>query len=128
MKTRVQAVLAILCLAFVLQACDRLSGPGAAVKDFYHAIDKGDLDRALDLLSAQVLAMGRDKIKAGLAEATRRTQAKGGIKTTDIQEEKVVGDTATLKAVVHYGNGTAETENVKLVREEGKWKLVPSKN
>jgi hypothetical protein len=127
MKTWIRCALALVSCFLFLQACGLVGGPEATVRNFYKALEKGELDKAVDKLSAQALALGRDKLKAGLAEVTQETKEKGGIKSLDFQNTEITGDVATLKLVIQFGNDTSETQNVKLVKEDGRWKIQPSK-
>ena len=45
----------------------------------------------------------------------------------EITNEQIANDIANVTVVVKYGNGTAETEKVKLVKEASGWRLQPEK-
>ena len=104
------------------------SSPSSAVKSFYKAIGEGKTDDALDLLSERTIAtIGKEKLRAGLQKATSKALDKGGITDVQITNEQVATDIANVIVVVKYGNGTAETEKVKLVKEGSGWRLQPEK-
>jgi hypothetical protein len=117
---------ACVCVIFAL-ACAG-SSPVSAVKSFYKAIGEGDTDDALGLLSERTIAtIGKDKLRAGLQNATRKALDKGGIKEVQITDEQIADEIANVTVAVKYGNGTTETEKVKLVKEGAGWRLQPEK-
>jgi hypothetical protein len=127
MKRRWLAAAAVWVGLILLVACAGNS-PSGTVKAFYAAIDQGKTDEALSFVSEQTLAMiSKDKLRAGLQGATRKTLAKGGLKNVEITDEKAAGDVATVTAVLKYGNGTEERETLQLVKEKGSWRLQPKK-
>ncbi|HEY0558062.1 MAG TPA: DUF4878 domain-containing protein [Thermoanaerobaculia bacterium] len=100
------------------------STPASAVKSFYKAIGDGKTEEALDLLSDQTVSMiGKDKLRTGIQKATRAALDKGGMKDVQITNEQTASEAANVTAVVSYGDGTAQTEKVKLVKEDMSWKL-----
>jgi hypothetical protein len=126
MRRRLVIHAACACVIFAL-ACAG-SSPSSAVKSFYNAIGEGKTDDALGLLSEQTVAtIGKDKLRAGLQGATRKAMDKGGIKEVQITDEQIVNEIANDTVVVKYGNGTTETEKVKLVKEGAGWRLQPDK-
>jgi uncharacterized membrane protein YvbJ len=117
----------LLAIAALSWACTG-SSPSAAVKAFYRAIGDGDTDKAVGLLSQQIVnTVGVEKLRAGIQKASRDTLEKGGVKDLEITNEQVAGDVATVDVVIKYGNGTAETQKVQLVKEKGGWRLQPEK-
>lgn len=117
---------ACVCVIFALACAGR--SPSSAVKSFYRAIGEGKTDDALGLLSEQTIAtIGKDKLRAGLQGATRKALDKGGIKEVQITDEQVANEVANVTVVVTYGNGTTETEKVKLVKEGAGWRVQPDK-
>jgi len=119
-------VLLLPCLLLTL-ACFG-SGPEGTVKRFYSAVEKGDIDTAVDQLSSRIVGMvGKDKLRAGLSKQALDVKKKGGIKSLKITEMNEVGDVAEGKVTITYGDGSSETEDVKLIKEEGKWKLNADK-
>lgn len=104
------------------------SGPESTVKRFYGAIEDGEIDKASELLSSRILGMlGPDKLRQALSKQALEIKKKGGIKSLDILEMNEVGEVAEGKVKITYGDGTESTEDVKLIKEEGKWKLDADK-
>lgn len=117
----------LVAVLIALSAC-LASGPGGAVKSFYKAIENGKIEDALGLVSSQVTSsLGLDKTRAALTKASRDIHEKGGVAKFEIVKEDVVGEVAEVEIHIRYGNGTEETEKVKLVKEEGRWKIQPEK-
>lgn len=105
-------------------ACGLFSTPSGTVKDFYKYTEKGDLDKAMNLMSKRMKAtMTPDKMKAVLALATQKIKEKRGISSVSIDKEDKTGDTATVKGTVKYGDGSKEDFNQNLIKEDGSWKL-----
>jgi hypothetical protein len=121
------AVYVVSVCFIVLLACAS-NTPASAVKSFYRAIGDGKVDDALDLLSEKTVAtVGKEKLRTGLQKATRDALDKGGITDIQITSEQIANEIANVTAIVKYGNGTAETEKVKLIKEGLGWRLQPEK-
>jgi len=111
----------------LLMACAGRT-PASAVTNFYRAIESGDADTATSLLSDETIGMiGEEKLRAGFQKTGIEIKEKGGIAEIQITKEDIVGDAAKVTAMIKYGNGTAETEVYDLVKQNGQWKLRPSK-
>ncbi len=116
-------------VALLLVCTTACSGgsPSGTVKEFYARVEAGKLDATLELLSNQARSqVSSDKMKQGLQEATRQIDAKGGIKRIDVIEEKVIGETAEVNVRITFGNGSEETDQSSLIKEDGKWRIQPS--
>jgi anionic cell wall polymer biosynthesis LytR-Cps2A-Psr (LCP) family protein len=105
-------------------ACGLFSSPSGTVKDFYKYTEKGDLDKAMNLMSKRMkTAMTPEKMKSVMALATEKIKQKRGISSVNIDKEDKTGDTATVSGSVKYGDGTTENYNQSLIKEDGSWKL-----
>lgn len=125
-QQRSVVAVAVLCLG-ALAGCAG-SSPSATIKAFYNAVGKGETEEAMGLVSQQTVSMiGKEKLRAGLQEATRKMLAKGGLQGIEIADEKVAGDVAMVTALLKYGNGTQEREVNDLAKENGAWRLRPKK-
>jgi Domain of unknown function (DUF4878) len=126
MKRRFTVLAVCVFVVFALACAD--SSPATAVKSFYKAIGAGKTDDALALLSQRTISTaGKDKLRAGLQKATRDALDKGGITDIQITNEQIANEIANVTAIVKYGNGTAQTEKVQLVKEGMGWRLQPEK-
>lgn len=116
---------AFLSLA-LLTGCAK--SPESTVESFYKAVGKGEIADAQTYLSAQVVGMlGPQKLAAALAEESQRVSRCGGIKAVEVALQGQ-GEVRAGTALISYsGNCQPRRENVKLVKEEGKWKIAPSK-
>lgn len=117
----------IMFMLICMAGCGGGSGPEATVKQFARAIEKGETEKAMDLMSAKELeGMDSDektKVRALLGAMTGEIEKKGGIKSIEIDDVKMEDDTAEVTATTTYGNGESETGTTKLVKEDGKWKI-----
>lgn len=112
-------LLAVACLA---------SGPEATVKRFYSAMEDGEIDEAAGLLSGRIVGLlGEDKLRKALSEQALEIKKKGGIKSVKIDEMNEVGEIAEGKVTITFGDGSTKTDTVKLLKEDGKWKLDADK-
>jgi hypothetical protein len=124
MNTRKFGFVVLAATLGIAVACGLFSSPSGTVKDFYKYTEKGDLDKAMDLMSKRMKAtMTPDKMKSVLALATQKIKEKRGISSVNIDKEDKTGDTATVKGTVKYGDGSQEDFNHTLIKESGGWKL-----
>lgn len=115
-----------LALAFLVACAGRT--PSAAVKNFYRAVENGDTDAAIALISPEIVGViGDEKIKAGLQEQGLKIKQKGGISSIELKDEAVVGEVASITAVLKFGDGSEDTEKLKLKKVGGEWKIEPQK-
>lgn len=110
----------------LLAGCSK--SPESTVESFYQAIAKGEITEAQGYVSAQLVAMlGQGKLSAALSGETGRIRACGGIKSVDVKLQGE-GEVRTGTAVVSYGGKCpTKTENIKLIKEDGKWKISANK-
>ncbi len=127
MKRLCRTVCFALSVLWLVAGC-QLGGPEAVVKKFYRAIEKGNLEEAMSLLSSRITkTLGEEKMKSGLAEVARDMQQKGGVKSLEVTEVNVTGEIADAQVKLVFGNGSIDTEKVKLIKEEGSWKIDAEK-
>lgn len=122
-KTR---VLCGLFLTALVSACG--TSPESTVKSFYSDVEKGELTEAKTLISVQVISMlGDQKLTAALSAETQNISRCGGIRsvspTLQTHGEISVGSTS----VDYNGSCARRTENTKLIKEDGHWKITGSK-
>ncbi len=113
----------VLAVSLALVGCGGPK-PGATVKAWTSAMNSGEYSKVEQFLSKSVVAQskeagGTDAIKMMADMLTKN----GQMTSIDITEEKVEGDTANVKFTVHYKDGTTEPGDVKLVKEDGGWKI-----
>jgi hypothetical protein len=118
--------LVVLALSAILSGCGK--SPESTAESFYWAVGKGEITEAKSYVSAQIVGMAGDpKLSAVLAGETEKIRSCGGIKSVDVKlhgEGEVRAGTAT---VVYSGSCPTKTEKLKMVKEDGKWKLTADK-
>ena len=102
--------------------------PESTVESFYTAVGKGQITEAQSYLSQQIVALlGPQKISAALAKESARVGECGGIKSVEVKLSGE-GEVRQGSATVSYkGQCPAKTEAVKLIQEDGKWKIGAAK-
>lgn len=102
--------------------------PESTVESFYKAVGKGEITEAQTYISSQVIGMlGPQKLSASLAIASEEVGRCGGIKSIDVQLEGQGEVRSGTAAVTYEGECPPKNENVKLTKEDGKWKLGSTK-
>lgn len=102
-------------------------GPTSTAESFYRAMEHGDLDKAQSLLSDQVYQLAdRNKIRAAMTARAEEITEMGGIKSITY-EAKERDDLALVQAQIVFNNGRQIREKLKLVKENGSWKIAPDK-
>ena len=121
--------LALVALAFV--SCNSNS-PEAVVQEYVADLQAGKYEEAIDLFyfkkeltesdKQQYVSMMKDKWG-------KEMEKKGGITGVDITDVAVAedGNTATVKYVLKYGDGSTKDQDSKLFKVDGKWKMESGK-
>lgn len=128
MKNLLLFSLSIVLIGFFLLACGGSpSTPEDTAKDFISLVEKGDMG-ALDLMAPELIQMlGKEKLEKALTETGQKFKDKGGVKSVDITEKEIKDNEATMKVTTNFGNGKSETENMKMIKKDGKWLITISK-
>lgn len=127
LKKRRSGSLSLAMLVVVALSCVS-SSPSAATMKLYKLMEAGEIEEALEFFSQNTRSStGDDKLRAVLRQGTREIDEKDGIKSFEVTSEKEIGEIAEVHVEIVYGNGSKETEKLNLVKEDGKWKLAPSK-
>lgn len=119
----------LIVLGLCLAGCSGSNSPSGVVKEFYKYAAAGKVNDAFELISKEGQNMLNQHAggTAAIAKLTKEINDKGGIKAIEILSEEVIGDTATVKFAIKFGNGSTKQDNEKPVKEGGKWKLTVSK-
>lgn len=124
--TRFEKRSLIVATALILSGCAK--SPESTVESFYRAVSKGELTEAQGYLSLQIAGMmGPRKLSAALAAESERVQQCGGIKSVDVKLEGQGEVRSGIAKVVYAGQCPQKNEKVKLIKEDGKWKIGASK-
>lgn len=116
----------------ILNSCFSNNSPGQAIEQFMHSLEKGEIDEAMKFYPdsySQTLGeeygqtLGKEKLRAITVEAARKLEDRQGMKSFKINREDIRGDLATVNFTVIYGDGSEETEDINLLRQDGKWRI-----
>jgi len=114
-------------VAFFICSCSTQNNPSDVVEDFLLKIEKKN-NNAIEHLSPEIQnALGKDKLNRAIEKSYEDIQSKGGIKSINIIDELIENDDAKLKVEIVYGNSSTKTEDIKLNKIDGKWKITLSK-
>lgn len=129
MKNLVKLLAVALVFTFVFANCGGgPSGPKDIVKESFKLMEDNDQAALKDMLSSQVKALVDDKkLEEGMTKKSEEINEKGGITNIEFLSEDIQEEEANFKVKLTYGDGSTDTEKVKLVKEEGDWKLGISK-
>lgn len=108
--------------------CQAGSGksPATVVSDFYHLLEKGEVNKAYELLADSAKRGG----PGALASVSDEIKKHEGIKDIKIIKEEILGETAHVTVKIYYGHGwppphnEAGTDEFVLLKEKGNWRLV----
>jgi len=119
----------LIAVSATLVSCALLRpGPADTVRSFYAAVEKGDFDAALSFVAKELRSsLGEDKLRAGLAEQRRTIQAKKGVSDLSVVEGEVTDQVAKVKVTVTFGDNSSDTEDWKLIKEDGRWRVTANK-
>ena len=122
--------LAIILLAFgLLLACSQsgeAEGPGGAVQIFYEQLNDGNYNNAKEMYTAEARATLDDPelSSAGGFRTWADTQTKKrSISKVEILQEEPDDSGATIDYQITYRDGSTKKSQVRLIEEEGIWKL-----
>lgn len=107
-----------------ISSCSFSGKPSKTVESLCRAVERGEIDRAMTLMSTGFVArQGIDSVKQSLSQSSLELKEDGGIKAIKISKEDVVGDVAEVSAEITRGNGLVGFARYKLVKEQGEWKI-----
>ena len=121
--------LALVALAFV--SCNSNS-PEAVVQEYVADLQTGKYEEAIDLFyfkknltdadKQQYVSMMKDKWG-------KEIEKKGGITGVEITNVSVAedGNSANVKYILKYGDGTSKDQDSKLLKVDDKWKMESGK-
>ncbi|HEY7914876.1 MAG TPA: zinc-ribbon domain-containing protein [Blastocatellia bacterium] len=106
--------------------------PSDVARRYVRALESGNGNELLSLLSKRQLAsLGIDRtneaqmklFNEGMGRAAAQIKSEGGVAGVETKNENITGETATVDVTVKPGQGQAETQTVRLIREDGQWKI-----
>lgn len=128
MKSSVIRLLCLFVLACSLSACGG-GGPETFAEHFYETVAEGETEQAVELFSAQDMqAVGmidmRSKVTMLVGQMRSRIDGAGGLESVEVVNVNEIGDNrATVDVILHLGDGSTLSEQLKLVREDDQWRV-----
>jgi hypothetical protein len=111
----------------VLTGCGGGNTPAGAYRHFLSSIQKGDLDEASKFVSPNAAGkLGAASLdpKIPVTMIYQATKAKGGIKSFTVDDDGTQGNTAAVKFVINFGDGTSDSGRQQLQKSAaGKWQI-----
>ena len=130
MFSRVFSVFFTAIFAFTLAACSGGS-PESTIESFYKAAADGDVEKAAEQISfasvpAAQMTAAKGKVQMIVGEMQSRIQANDGLDSVEIVESKIDDEkkTARVRSRIVFNNGKDQTENHRLINEDGDWKIL----
>ncbi len=104
------------------------NAPEATVKNFYFALEKGEINEAKSLLSVQAInLLGDDKLSAALVQNSKKVKACGGLKMINVDLDGEGDYRDGTSEVVFKGDCSSEFNTISLIKENEQWKITPEK-
>lgn len=121
-----KTLFAVIAATLVLAACG--DKPESVVQSFYRAVENGEITEARGYISKDLVGMlGDKKIKSTLESESTRVTKCGGFKDV-IVALTGQGEVRTGTVNLSYkGDCKEKSEKVKLVKEDGNWKVTANK-
>lgn len=122
--------------ALFVASCGGSNTPSDAVTEIYSLIIDGNYEAVADCfqynnVKPEELEQAKAMIVSLLSEKMApKLEKKGGLKAVETLEEVIAedGQSATVKVKMIYGDGTDETQDVKMVlNDKGEWKATMGK-
>lgn len=120
----------VLVLTFALAACSDRT-PDSVVKDFYVAIEKGNVDEAAEQISfvnvpADQMGQANGKLQMIVGEMRGRIKNNKGLDDVEIVESNLSedGKSSSIRVKLLFNNGKDTIETHRLVNGEDGWKIL----
>jgi hypothetical protein len=127
MKNAFFSITILLTGLFVIGCGGSPSTPEDTAKEFISLVEKGDMS-ALDLMAPELVQMlGKEKMEKALKESGEKFKKNGGVKSVETADKEVKDNEVTMNVTTNFGNGTSETEKMKMINKDGKWLITISK-
>ena len=128
MKKLVTALFSLV-LFFAFAACS--SSPKSAMEKYGNDLRKGNLEAFVNGMASKAPLTASEKSEyIALVELKilPEYEKKGGIKDFKVvKEEFVQGDSVAIVSVqIHFGDGSVDEDEQKMILQDGKWKMATS--
>jgi len=117
----------IILLCFVgFTSCQK--SPEDIVTKFYRSVEAGEISKAKECLSKQIVAQFGNKLTIGLTKESEKIAKCGGIKDIKVELEGK-GEIRSGSVTIIYSGDCPENKNdkISLIQEDGEWKISMSK-
>ncbi|MGC8703246.1 MAG: zinc ribbon domain-containing protein [Thiomonas sp.] len=91
---------------------------------FYGDVQNGRFDAAYALLGPDLQILGPDKMRVALRQAQAQIQAKGGVDKIKVIDVIDQGDVKLVRFDVRYGDGSQQTETLRVGKIGDQWRIV----
>jgi hypothetical protein len=124
-----KALIGIAALAIAVAGCRGAQTPEQVVEDMYRAAETGNCDGFGDRFTQQFREMAGAKLEQACREGAKEGKAQEKrLKTLHILEKQEDEAGATLRVQPELNDGTRQEEaRIRLVKEDGRWKIEPLK-
>lgn len=117
-------------VAFTLWSCGPANTPSAVAEEACKCVQNADYEgyvELMDLKETKKQESEKEQFVAMLREkGTKTMEKKQGIKSYNVESEEISedGKSAIVKMKVVYGDGSEDTNKIKLVKnDKGEWKV-----
>lgn len=117
-------------VAFTLWSCGPANTPSAVAEEACKCVQNADYEgyvELMDLKETKNQESEKEQFVAMLREkGTKTMEKKQGIKSYNVESEEISedGKSATVNMKVVYGDGSEDTNKIKLVKnDKGEWKI-----
>ena len=97
--------------------------PSEVIKLFFTRVCNDEIDNALKLLSKKINAR-QYQLRGMLEAGAKECKQNKGLQSVEIAEEKIKDKNASVLGVRTFQNGKQKGLDMKLVLEEGSWKVT----
>lgn len=119
---RVSVPLLLTTICLLATGCSK--SPGSVAASHIQAIAAGNTDAALQSFSPDDRKKHGDaNIKVLITKIEAAIQHKKGIASVTVADERINGDTASVRLDIKFGNGVQKTEEMPLKKQDGTWYL-----
>ncbi|MCR2038729.1 DUF4878 domain-containing protein [Campylobacter helveticus] len=118
-----------LVFAALFAGCGNSTTPGEVAKDFTNDMYEGDGEALVkyiympDTIKDSDKELVNGKLKAGAAKAKEQADARGGVKSIEIIDEKIEGDNAKVRLKITFNDDSSKEDGGPLKKIDNEWKM-----
>ena len=111
-------------LSFGFSSCKKVTEPKDVAANFYEALQKNDVDKAITYLYFEEDA-DKEEVDALKEKYVMLLAYTEGVKSFEVLEQEIDGETATVKMNIVMGNGEENDDVLELIQVNNEWKIKP---